>query len=234
MASAGWVWGENGWERDPDYDAPVPALPPLSPDRWVDLPDRPHMVDNSHNSYGADILYESYAGVDIVAQIVLPNQEPIVIGELQTISYSTHRENTPVRFVGHVNPRGFVKGPRSIAGSLIFTVFNEYAFYRVARYYSELRKTAGTLHPLADMMPPFDVVLSFSNEMGSFSKMAIMGVTIVDEGQTMSVDDLIVEQTYSYMARGLQPMTKLLPEGLEPSQTPGGRPVATSYSMRMN
>ena len=39
--------------------------------------------------------------------------------------------------------------------------------------------------------------------------MKIFGVTIVDEGQTVSTEDLITEQTYVYMARGIQPMIKL-------------------------
>jgi hypothetical protein len=33
--------------------------------------------------------------------------------------------------------------------------------------------------------------------------MAIYGVTVVDEGQTMSVDDMITENIMSYMARDI-------------------------------
>jgi hypothetical protein len=152
----------------------------------------------------ANLVYNTYAGTDIVAEILLPTGERLTLGELQTISYSIHRENTPVRLLGHVSPSGFVKGPRTIGGSLIFTVFNFYAFYRIGQF----KAAIGTgLYPLADMLPPFDIVITFSSEVGSLSKMKIYGVTIVDEGQTMSVDDLITEQTYTYMARGIQPLT---------------------------
>lgn len=139
------------------------------------------------------IVYNSYAGTDIVAVIVVPGHPPMVLGELQTISYSMHRENTPVRVLGNVNPLGFVKGGRTIAGSLIFTQFNQYAFYRLREYQKMIQES---LYPLSDMLPPFDVVLSFANEYASFSKMRIGGVTIVDEGGTMSIDDLMLEQTY--------------------------------------
>lgn len=158
----------------------------------------------------------SFAGVDIQATMVLPKigtdssssvGDFIELGELQTISYSVHRENSPVRTIGHVNPRGFVKGARTIAGSLIFTVFNEYAFYRINEFKKALKEK--NYAPLADMLPPFDVVLTFFNEYGLAGKMKIYGITIVDEGQTMSVDDLITEQTYTYMARGLQPLIQL-------------------------
>lgn len=164
----------------------------------------------------------SYSGTDAVVTMIVPVFGPdgkmtgdgdiLTLGELQTLSYSIHRENSPVRTVGHVNPRGFVKGGRTIAGSLIFTVFNEYAFYRIKQYRDLLARKNGFFAPLADMLPPFDIVVSFFNEYGQQSKMKIFGVTIVDEGQTLSIDDLITEQVYTYMARGIQPMVKLSPE----------------------
>ena len=158
----------------------------------------------------------SFAGVDISAAMVIPTidratgtiqgTDVLELGELQTISYSVHRENAPVRTLGHVNTRGFIKGGRTIAGSLIFTVFNEYAFYRIKEFRQMMSETGLFFAPLADMLPPFAVVLSFFNEYGLAGKMKIYGITIIDEGQTMSVDDLITEQTYMYMARGIQPL----------------------------
>jgi hypothetical protein len=161
----------------------------------------------------------SFAGTDISATMVIPSidringtiqsMDVLELAEIQTISYSIHRENSPVRTLGHVNPRGFVKGGRTIAGSIIFTVFNEYAFYRIKEYRHIMAETGLFFAPLADMLPPFDIVLTFFNEYGLGAKMKIYGVTIVDEGQTMSVDDLITEQTYTFMARGIQPMISM-------------------------
>jgi hypothetical protein len=71
----------------------------------------------------------------------------IEMGDLQTVSYSMHRENSPIRTLGHSNVRGFVKGARTIAGSLIFTVFNEYAFYKIKEYQNYLSRANGFLHP---------------------------------------------------------------------------------------
>lgn len=161
----------------------------------------------------------SFSGADAVATIIVPvigkngnidgAGDVITLGELQTISYSIHRENSPIRTLGHVNPKGFVKGGRTIAGSLIFTVFNEYAFYRIKQFKEYLGRKKGFFAPLADMLPPFDIVITFFNEYGLGAKMKIYGVTIVDEGQTLSIDDLITEQTYTYMARGIQPLVKM-------------------------
>jgi hypothetical protein len=161
----------------------------------------------------------SFSGADAVATMIIPvigedgkitsDGDVIELGELQTLSYSIHRENSPIRTLGHVNVRGFVKGGRTIAGSLIFTVFNEYAFYKIKKYRELLARRNGFFAPLADMLPPFDIVVSFFNEYGQSAKMKIFGITIVDEGQTISIDDLITEQTYTYMARGIQPMVKM-------------------------
>jgi hypothetical protein len=186
----------------------------------IDKPGRIQAYENGVKKYRRDknlpdpFSNMSFAGVDITATLVIPDimengdiatqGDIIEVAELQTISYSIHRENTPVRTLGHVNPRGFVKGPRTIAGSLIFTVFNEYAFYRIKQFKRKLALLGYA--PLADMLPPFDIVLTFFNEYGLYGKMKLYGLTIVDEGQTMSVDDLITEQTYTYMARGIQPL----------------------------
>lgn len=174
-----------------------------------------------YNFPGVDASY-SYAGVDAVATIVVPEMDDlgnltgaadaIELGELQTISYSIHRENSPIRTVGNVNPKGFIKGGRTIAGSLVFTVFREYAFYRLKNFKKFLsggNKGNQFFAPLADMLPPFDIIVTFFDEFGGGSKMKIFGVTIVDEGQTVSIDDLLTEQTYTYMARGIQPMIRL-------------------------
>jgi len=154
----------------------------------------------------ANTPYTSFSGADIVVEATVPGPgkgETITLGELQTLSYSMHRENRPVRAVGHVAPVGFVKGPRTIAGTMIWTNFNHYGWYRLAMLKPLLKKSN---FPLADMLPPMDITVTLANEFGSISGIRIMGVTITDEGGTMSIDDLILESTVNYMARGLQPL----------------------------
>jgi intein/homing endonuclease len=118
----------------------------------------------------------------------------------------------------------FIKVHNTIAGSLIFTVFNGYAFYRLEQYKNLIERKGGIhqMYPLSDMLPPFDVALTFSNEYGKFAKMRIYGVTIVDEGGTMSIEDLVTEQTFTYVARGIQPLTPFVPEGFEYTPPPVG------------
>jgi len=184
----------------------------------------------------------SFSGADAVATLIIPNIGPegrvnggdvIELGELQTISYSIHRENSPIRTLGHVNARGFIKGGRTIAGSLIFAVFNEYAFYRIKQYREFLSRRNGFFAPLADMLPPFDIVITLVNEYGQYGKMKLYGVTIIDEGQTLSIDDLFIEQTYTFMARGIQPLVKMSKEK-DPDSTTSAEVIARDLQISRN
>lgn len=158
----------------------------------------------------------SYSGSDIIASINIPGNKPMVFGELQTISYSIHREKHPVRTLGRINPKGFTYGGRTIAGSMIFTVFDRHVIQNAILKelintdhgsYGDLRQLARIM--VADEMPPFDVTISFTNEYGYASRIAIYGITIVDEGQVMSIDDVITENTMTYMARGIDLMASV-------------------------
>jgi hypothetical protein len=103
--------------------------------------------------------------------------------------------------LGHTKTKGYTYGPRTVAGNLIFTVFDHHVFYRL------LKKTeAKNTRILSDELPPFDIVISFGSEYSKKSKMVIKGVTIVDEGQVMSINDMITENTMSFVARDVDLM----------------------------
>lgn len=183
----------------------------------------------THNNYvtGEEIRYNSYSGADITAHAIFPwESDPLFLGELQTISYSIHRENKPVRTLGHTNPRGFVRGPRLIAGSMIFVQFDSYAFYRLNQWqelvYPSPSRHRSRIFPVADMLPPFDLMLNFSNEYGSNSTMTLYGVTIIDEGGTFSIEDLVSEATFTYVARGIKPLTSYVTSSTNLSSSSGG------------
>lgn len=63
--------------------------------------------------------YNTFSGVDIIATFGGRH-----IGELQGISFTSTREIAPLYTMGSKNPRGFAKGKRGIAGSLIFLTFD--------------------------------------------------------------------------------------------------------------
>jgi hypothetical protein len=58
----------------------------------------------------------------------------------------------------------------------------------------------------ADQIPPFDVTITFANEAGQAAVRSIYGVELLNEGSGASMDDIVIEETMTYVARELGPM----------------------------
>ena len=54
-----------------------------------------------------------------------------------------------------------------------------------------------------DQIPPFDVVISAVNEYGATSYMQLVGLELMNSNGGFSVDDLVLEQQYSFIAQDL-------------------------------
>lgn len=154
-------------------------------------------------------VFHSYSGADIKATIMMPGAtDPLALGNLRVVSVSTRRQMVPVHVIGGINPRGFTKSGRIIAGSLVFASFDVYIFhtFKDTPFINNNRI-------LADMLPPFDITITQVNEYGNISTSIIRGVSIVDEGIVFSVDDAFQEQTHTYLARDYIPVAKLTYSG---------------------
>jgi hypothetical protein len=57
----------------------------------------------------------------------------------------------------------------------------------------------------ADQIPPFDVNISAANEFGAVSKKTFIGVELMNEGGGVSIDDLVIEEQFTYVCRDLTP-----------------------------
>jgi hypothetical protein len=58
----------------------------------------------------------------------------------------------------------------------------------------------------ADQIPPFDITITFVNEYGQAAVRSIYGVELLNEGSGASMDDIVIEETMTYVARELGPM----------------------------
>ena len=151
---------------------------------------------------------ESFSGCDMVATLLVPDindntkKNVYSIGELQTISYSIHMERKAVRAIGNINAKDYVLGPRTIAGSLVFTVFNKHFAKDII---NDINKKLDSDYAfLADELPPFDIIMSFANEYGLKAKLVIYGVRLINEGQVMSINDIYTENTYQFVATDIE------------------------------
>ena len=93
--------------------------------------------------------YDSYSGCDIVvtARLATLNnstkklEEKIyTLGSLQTLSVSTHQDKKPVRVIGSMNALDYTMGQRTIAGSLVFAVFDKHF---ATEMFNDLEKATG-------------------------------------------------------------------------------------------
>lgn len=143
--------------------------------------------------------FTSFSGADIVAVVTASNGTTMTLGVLQTLSYSVFRPTSPVYALGRINAKGVVRGARTIAGSLIFTVFDRHVLYEILQSYKGINKS--------DEIPAFDITVNFMNEYGQSSQLTLYGVHLISEGQTMSIEDMITEQTMEFIAMDIDTMT---------------------------
>lgn len=169
-----------------------------------------------------------------------------VLSELQTISLSSFRDKQQVRACGTVYPKGFTRGPRTVAGSMIFTVFDRNVLFSLlTAQEADVDMNRPFSPAVLDQMPPLDLTILFANEYGSLSRMSIYGVEFISEGQSMSIEDMFLENQVQYVARDWDPMTPILRDGrsfaqdmwafnrsLEANRRPEGQPVTASQLMR--
>lgn len=173
------------------------------------------------------VKYTSYSGCDIRAIVHFydPNAEnknksrTKILADVQTLTYSSHREKFPVRTLGRTSVKGYTRGPRTIGGTLIFTVFNKEVLSEMLVQNYQLDSADKDNYGvwaavLIDQIPPFDITVNFVNEYGAVSRLVIYGVELVNEGQTMSIDDLITENVVNFVARHIEPMVDMRGDGL--------------------
>lgn len=173
--------------------------------------DRDRLSEVQEAMRGYDKTMTSYSGTDISASIRIPGKVPMTFGEIYAVGYSTNRPKTPIVQLGSSVAKGFTSGVRMVTGLLAFNVFRESI---VLKAMDDITQSGYLM--LMDEMPLFDIVIVAANEYGSKSTMTIEGVTIVNEGQSMSIDDMKVDNINQFYALNITPWRKLGAERVTP------------------
>lgn len=151
----------------------------------------------------------SFCGCDIHAGIMVPDgrggipRSFRVFGDLQTITVSSHRGVSPVRCLGEHWVREYTRGSRTIGGTLIFSVLNSDTLQGLLRLGTKETYTPYTT--IADQIPPFNVTIVGVNELGQAAALGLLDVVLVNNGITLSIDDILTEQSYTYVAKWATP-----------------------------
>jgi hypothetical protein len=168
--------------------------------------------------------FYTYTGSDlrVVVEVAGGRGSYKQLVELSTITTSIHREKSPVRSCGYVNPRAFAYGRRTIAGTIILTQFwmdsmlrflaenpipSANGDFEFSEFYRSLpRSSRDTTYHKVDQLPPLNFTLYFADEYGHASVRQLLGVTLVTDGTVYSINDQLTEQTISYMAMDFTPL----------------------------
>jgi hypothetical protein len=133
------------------------------------------------------------------------------------ISWSIYRPKNPTRTLGKVNAAGRVAGTRTIAGTMIFTLFDHHPLLDLVpdNLYANQRPIAAQ-NPklwkpkiLADQLPPFDLVIILQNEYGFASIVTLYGISIINESSVVGMDNLVTELVCEYVATGMDPIAEV-------------------------
>ena len=154
--------------------------------------------------------YRSFSGSDTLVFIIFPDTVPICLGSLSTISYSIYREKKPLTLLGRVNVKTFTRGPRFVAGTMVMTLINKQWVREVINKAPWVGEYGSNFK--ADELPIFDLMIVCANEFGAAANMFIFGCEVADESQTISIEDLITENQFSFVARDIDPMGGISPE----------------------
>jgi hypothetical protein len=202
--------------------------PNVTRDTTAKEPPPPPFTKAKGLSYKRGFL--SYSGTDIIPTVNIRGN-PVVLGDVQAISYSIHRDKFPVRTLGRTYPKGYSRGGRTIAGNIVWTVFDQGVLSDIAEAYGfEGASDDLVTSHLNDQLPPFDMTIAYSSEyslggLPVISFMKILGIEIVDEAQGHSVNDMYIENTMSYVARDIEYMVRL-------SETPVNGRVNIGQALR--
>lgn len=163
---------------------------------------------------------QTYTGADV--RLMIESSEASPDGrryakqllESTTITVSVHREVAPVRAGGYINPKGFALGKRTIAGTLIVTQFTADILLDFLQSVMMNDVSKDTTFNKIDQLPPFNITLIFTNEQGYASQRRLLGVKFVTDGVVYSIQDMLVEQTISWMATDFTPLVPFTLENL--------------------
>ncbi len=149
----------------------------------------------------------SYSGTDCTAVLQF-NDKLLILGNLQTITYSIFREKVPIRVLGRSYSKGYTAGSITVAGSMVFTVFDQNPLADLITQINHIKDASDRFtSPIAAQLPPLDVILIFHNEYGHSSIIRLYGVEFTQEGQVHSINDLYTENIMEYVAKDIDPMT---------------------------
>jgi len=139
----------------------------------------------------------------------------VALSSLHTITSSFASSASPVVSIGRSSPKAHTTGQKTFAGSLIFTFLGIDPLEELMLQ----RKSADARGGLfsVDQIPPFNIVIWGQNEYATLKNKTsavsqsvfkiLTGVKLVTHGESITIDDFYLEQSYQYRCSHVTPWT---------------------------
>jgi len=132
------------------------------------------------------------------------------LSNLHTITYSSFREKIAVRTIGRSGPKTYSRGQRTIAGTMVFNSSKKNTLLEFLKGQAEKEEKLSNISiSMLDQLPSFNILLIFQNEYGVSSTMHLIDVDIFSEGQEMSIDNVVTNNSLNFYALDIIPLRHL-------------------------
>ena len=152
----------------------------------------------------------------------------IVLDDVMSLSYSIYRAKPPVTPLGSSSITGFGLGSRTVAGSIIRSVFTvdkltEFQTQCFQASQEEIKaRLQGLNGQMASGLPYKDMIAFMKDDLASFNihtlsisevggfdtprtrYESIYGAVLINNGQVYSIEDLVTESTVSFQAKAVK------------------------------
>ena len=160
----------------------------------------------------------TFTAVDMEVSAVFGDKVTEVKG-LNTLSWSIHADKNADRRLHERTANTRTMGGQTIAGTLIFTMFDEdpvramspIQFFHGHMPIADSSGMSGFNENLPTEIPSFDLFITLTNEYGATSSMVIWGVDITDSGGMLSMRQLENEIAVQYVGMSMEPLKQVEP-----------------------
>lgn len=156
----------------------------------------------------------------------------LCLASANNITFSSFRAKPQARPIGHVNPKGYARGTRTIAGTLVTVTFDRDILYKLISSMDKDGVNQTYDYHNIDQLPQISFIITGNNEYGMGFFRILHGVEFLSEDASYGSNDLVLYQTLQFVALDATPIIPL--EGYDLSDDPESMSVIRKFVGKMD
>ena len=156
----------------------------------------------------------------------------LCLASANNMTFSSFRAKPQARPIGHVNPKGYARGTRTIAGTLVTVTFDRDVLYKLISSMDQDGVNQTYDYHNIDQLPQISFIITGNNEYGMGFFRILHGVEFLSEDASYGSNDLVLYQTLQFVALDATPIIPL--EGYDLSDDPESMSVIRKFVGKMD